>query len=58
MMAYLCGVNTERNVYMMNKIAKIAERNEIKTACIIMGRRHDEGLRELAHRFDGIELIE
>ena len=58
MMAYLCGVNTERNVYMMNKIAKIAEGNEIKTACIITGGRHDEGLRELAHRFDGVELIE
>lgn len=57
MMAYLCGVNTERNVYMMDKIADIAKCNEYETACIITGRQHDAGLRELGHRYDGIDIV-
>jgi len=55
--AYLSAVHGERNVYIMSRIAEIAENDEYEKACIITGGKHDSDLRELANRFDGVNLV-
>ena len=56
-LAYLSGVNFERNVYMIDRIAEVAENNKYEKACVITGSQHESDLRELGHRLDDVEII-
>lgn len=58
MMAFLAAVHAERNVYMMNCIADIAQAEDLDEACLITGGKHDAELRNLARRYEGIDLVE
>lgn len=57
MIAYLCGVNDERNLYMATKIVQISEDNEYECGSLITGGKHSKSLHNIAHHFSGIEVV-
>lgn len=56
MISYLAGVNTERNLYLVERMADIAEREGVSEACLIVGVDHEMEIREIAERFDAIDV--
>ena len=55
--AYLCGVNDERNLYMVTRIVESSEEDEYNCGCLVTGGKHSGSIHNIAHHFSGIEVV-
>jgi hypothetical protein len=60
LLIYLLTSLEERNLYMLQQIDKHRREDDIESACLIIGEKHEEGIRELCNSesmFNDIRLI-
>ena len=55
---YIHFTMMERNLHMLKQVDEHREANEIESACLIVGKRHESGTKDLCAIFDNIELVE